>query len=331
VCGLISTPAAPIRAILQQRTTSVGDRTGPVGAASEGDLVSESLTVSMIGLGAMGSALASAILETGHELAVWNRSSEKCRPLAAEGASVASSVGDAVSRSDVVVVCVRGYDVAATLFDDPAIAASLAGKALIQLGNGVPTEVADAADWFTAHGAAYLDGSIMAFPDAVGTADCQLLISGDPSAFAQCESILGAIGGDIRYLGADPTASAVINTSALAFVYVTAHAFVSAAAMCDTSGAPIDLLADVIGKFTTQMPAVFGEYVAMITARSYESRNLRLASGAEALQAITEFGRTSGVNTDLFESVLRTLNASAAAGHGPNLAAVFETVKRQQD
>jgi hypothetical protein len=152
----------------------------------------------------------------------------------------------------------------------------------------------------------------------------------NPSAFAQCESILGAIGGDIRYLGADPTASAVINTSALSFVYVTAHAFVSAAAMCDASGAPLDLLADVIAKLATQMPTVFEEFVAMIAAGSYESTNLRLASGAEALHAITEFGRTSGVDTDLFESVLRTLNASAAAGHGPNLAAVFEAVKRQQ-
>ena len=100
----------------------------PVGAASEGDQVSESLTVSVIGLGNMGSALANAILEAGHELTVWNRSSERCRRFAAEGASVASSVGDAVSRSDVVVVCVRGYDAAVALFDDLAIVGSLAGR-----------------------------------------------------------------------------------------------------------------------------------------------------------------------------------------------------------
>ena len=78
------------------------------------------------------------------------------------------------------------------------------------------------------------------------------------------------------------------------------------------------------------MPPMFNEYVAMIGAGSYDSTNLPLASGAANVQAITEFARRSGVNTDLFESVLRTLNASVAAGHGPNLAGVFEAVKRQQ-
>ena len=201
---------------------------------------------------------------------------------------------------------------------------------MIQLGNGVPTEVSAAADWFTAQGAAYLDGSIIAFPDAVGTADCQVLVSGDPHSFERCEPVLDAIGGDVRFLGADPTASAVINTSGLAFVYVAAHAFVSAAAMCDASNAPLDLLADVVGKFTRQMPMMFGEYVDMIRAGNYDSTSLRLASGAENLHAITEFGRTIGVDTDLFESALRTMTASAAAGHGTNLAAVFEALKQQR-
>ena len=62
----------------------------------------------------------------------------------------------------------------------------------------------------------------------------------------------------------------MINTSALAFLSVTAHAFVSAAAVCDASDAPLDLLADVIGKGITQMPAMFEGYVAMIAAGSYE-------------------------------------------------------------
>jgi 3-hydroxyisobutyrate dehydrogenase-like beta-hydroxyacid dehydrogenase len=292
--------------------------------------VSELQTVSMIGLGNMGSALAGAIADSGHDLTVWNRSDEKCRALVDLGASVASSVGDAVARSDVIVVCVRGYDVAVGLFDDSAVADSLAGKTLVQLGNGVPTEVAESAAWFTARGAAYLDGSIMSFPDTVGTDDCQILVSGDPAAFERCEPLFGALGGDIRFLGADPTASAVINTSALAFLYVTAHAFVSAAAMCDASGAPLDLLADVIGKFTTTMPATFDEYVDMIGTGNYASTSLRLATGAQNLQAITEFGRASGVDTGLFEAALRTLNASVVAGHGTNLAAVFESVKRQQ-
>ena len=120
------------------------------------------------------------------------------------------------------------------------------------------------------------------------------------------------------------------NTSALAFVDVAAHAFVSSAAMYDASGAPLDLFADAVSTLVAKMSPMFDEYVAMIAAGNYESSSLRLASGAQNLQAITEFGQASGVDTDLFESALRTLNASAEAGHGTNLAAVFEAVKRQR-
>ena len=47
--------------------------------------------VTVIGLGAMGSALASALVRAGHPTTVWNRT-----PRAVEGAKVASSVAEAV-------------------------------------------------------------------------------------------------------------------------------------------------------------------------------------------------------------------------------------------
>ncbi len=284
-------------------------------------------TVSMIGLGAMGSALAKAFVATDLGVTVWNRSSDKCDAMVSEGAAVADSMSEAVDRSEVIVVCVRGYDVANDLFRQEDIAALLAGKIVVQLGNGVPAEVSDTADWFSEHGAAYVDGSIMTFPEAVGSAECQVLVSGDPAAFERCRPLFDAIGGDIRFLGADPVASAVINSSALAFVYLTAHAFISAAALCDAADAPLDLLADVVGNFTTQMPAMFGEYVDMIGSGTYDSTTLRLASGAQNLSSIAEFGRDRGVDIGFVDAALRVFDESASAGHGVNLASIFETLR----
>ena len=277
----------------------------------------------------MGSALARAISATDHHLTVWNRSEAKSDAMRKEGAEVAESVADAVSKSQVVVVCVRGYDTATSLFQNPEIEPLLEGKTIIQLGNGVPTEVTQAAGWFSGNGAAYLDGSIMAFPDAVGSAECQVLVSGDADAFERSRRIFDAIGGDIRFLSTDPAASAVINSSGLAFLYVAAHAFVSAAALCDAADAPLDLLADVVSKFMPQMPLVFAEYVSMISTGTYESTNLRLASGTEALAAITEFGDSMGVDVKLFQSALSTFQDAIEADAGVNLAAIFEVLKQR--
>lgn len=171
----------------------------------------------------------------------------------------------------------------------------------------------------------------MDFPEQVGTPDCQVLVSGAPVAFEECSWVLEAFGGDIRYLGEDPAASAVVNTAALAFVYAASHAFLGAAAMCDVAGAPLQPLGEVIGKFTAQMPSLFEEYVAMITARRYDSRNLRLASGAENLEAIIEFGSRAGVDTGLFERALHSFRAAADQDMGVNLAATFEVLRRPHE
>lgn len=281
----------------------------------------------MIGLGAMGSALAKALLAADLGVTVWNRSPDKCEALVGDGAMVADSISEAVDRSEVIVVCVRGYDVANDLFRDQGIAALLADKIVVQLGNGVPAEVSHAAHWFSERGAAYIDGSIMTFPDAVGSADCQVLASGDPVAFERCRPVFDAIGGDIRFLGNDPAASAVINSSGLAFVYLTAHAFISAAALCDAADAPLDLLAESVGNFMTQMPTMFAEYVEMIGRSTYDSTSLRLASGKDNLGAIAEFGRDRGVDVGLIDAALRAFDASASAEHGVNLASIFETLR----
>lgn len=286
--------------------------------------------VTVIGLGAMGSALARVLLSGGHHVTVWNRTSAKAEEMVGLGAVAAGSAGDAIDASDVVVVCVRGYSAADEIFRPSQVGALLDGKTVIQLGTGTPTEVTEAAAWFAERGARYIDGSIMNFPEQVGTPDCQVLVSGDPAAFEQYSWTLDAFGGDIRYLGENPAASAVVNTAALAFVYAASHAFLGAAAMCDVSGAPLELLGEVVGKFTAQMPPLFSEYLEMIAAHSYDSTNLRLASGAENLESIVEWGRHAGVDTDLFERALRSFQAAADLNMGVNLAATFEVLRRPE-
>jgi 3-hydroxyisobutyrate dehydrogenase-like beta-hydroxyacid dehydrogenase len=48
--------------------------------------------VSVIGMGAMGSALARALLHNGHRVTVWNRTSAKAEPLARDGADLAPAL-----------------------------------------------------------------------------------------------------------------------------------------------------------------------------------------------------------------------------------------------
>src|SRR4051794_41976826 len=58
-----------------------------------------------IGAGRMGFALASRLLEAGHDVAVWNRTRAKAEPLAEQGAAIVDAPADLADR-DVVFTMV---------------------------------------------------------------------------------------------------------------------------------------------------------------------------------------------------------------------------------
>ncbi len=72
-------------------------------------MAKKSIPVAVIGLGAMGAALAAALLHCGAEVRVWNRTAEKSRALHDQGAIACAIAEDASSGSEIVIVCVSTY------------------------------------------------------------------------------------------------------------------------------------------------------------------------------------------------------------------------------
>ena len=62
--------------------------------------------VAVVGAGAMGSGIARRLLETGHEVTVWNRSPQKLEPLLRHGATAASSPSEAARHSRILITMV---------------------------------------------------------------------------------------------------------------------------------------------------------------------------------------------------------------------------------
>ncbi len=69
------------------------------------------LTVSVLGTGIMGAAMARNLARAGHFVRAWNRTRAKAEPLAADGAHIAETPAEAVRGADVVLTML--YDGAA--------------------------------------------------------------------------------------------------------------------------------------------------------------------------------------------------------------------------
>jgi len=186
----------------------------------------EKTPVTLLGLGAMGTALARTWLAAGHPLTVWNRTPARAEALAAEGARVADTAAEAVAANTLTVVC---------LLDDTSVGEALAdtdltGKDLVNLTTSTPAQARTRAEWSRGSGARYLDGGIMAVPPMIGVPEAggYVFYSGSRELFEQHRETL-AVPAGTTYVGDDAGFAALHDVALLSAMYGmfagAAHAF----------------------------------------------------------------------------------------------------------
>ncbi|MFI9149533.1 NAD(P)-dependent oxidoreductase [Streptomyces sp. NPDC053367] len=168
--------------------------------------------LTVLGAGAMGSALVRAWLAAGHPVTVWNRTPARAEALAAEGAAVARSAAEAVAANRLVIVC---------LLDDASVGsaletADLTGRDIVDLTTGTPAEGRTRAAWAEACGARFLDGGIMAVPPMIGSPDsgAYVFYSGSSALFEEHRDTL-AVPAGTTYVGTDPGFAALHDVALL--------------------------------------------------------------------------------------------------------------------
>ena len=88
----------------------------------------------------MGTAIAGRLLRLGHEVAVWNRTSEKTTALAAAGAQVAATPGQLASGSEFIITILTNAAAidAVYLGVDGLLSGDIAGKLFIEMSTVRP-------------------------------------------------------------------------------------------------------------------------------------------------------------------------------------------------
>lgn len=298
---------------------------------SDHDAGEQRFSVSVLGLGYMGSALARAFLAKQHTVTVWNRTASKAQPLAEAGAEAAASVAEAVAASDVTVVCVSDYHASAALLHTAEIADRLKGKTLVQLTTGTPQEARTGAAWAAQHGVAYLDGAIMASPLEVGTPDGTLLYAGPQAVFDRYKPLLLSLGGNALFMGESPGHAAALEGSLLSFLYAAWIGFLHGAALCESEGISIEsYLSATIPMLDSLVTPLVKSAAEMAGQRSYASSVASLNANTIALEHIVQFCDENGVDRALPACLAGALQRAASAGHGEkDLAAVFEIFRKQ--
>ncbi|MBL0407542.1 NAD(P)-dependent oxidoreductase [Microvirga aerilata] len=116
----------------------------------------------MIGLGRMGAALATRLQGGGHDLVVWNRTSDKAKGLVEAGAVLADTPAAVINRSEAVITCLLDADALEAVFagDAGILAGEVAGRLFIETSTVQPKIQRSLAERVTAQGGAYVECAV---------------------------------------------------------------------------------------------------------------------------------------------------------------------------
>ena len=147
--------------------------------------------IGLIGLGRMGTAIANNILKSRFKLVVYNRTSDKTRPLVESGAISAASPKEVAAKSDIILTSLR---------DDRALLDVVTGEEgilsglqsnRIHVGTSTisPSLSNRLAEMHHAKDSLYLAAPVLGNPTAAQAAKLTTFVAGHPEAIERCNRL----------------------------------------------------------------------------------------------------------------------------------------------
>ena len=154
--------------------------------------------VAVLGLGAMGRAIAARLLGSGHDVRVWNRTPGKDDDLVAAGARRSTTPADAVREAEVVITMVTDPPaLEAVLFGPDGAAPAIPDSAtLIDMSTVGPTEISSVVERVAP--VAVLDAPVLGSVPSVESGSLVILAGGDHAVFERHTELLALLGRPIH-------------------------------------------------------------------------------------------------------------------------------------
>src|SRR6266513_974431 len=168
-------------------------------------------TISYLGLGTMGSGMASNLLKAGYDVTVWNRSAEKCEPFARKGAHVADTPADAVRDVDLVMYSLSNDQaVEDVVFGAKGILSGIEeGQIAIDMSTVLPATSVREQEAYAKHGVDFLDAPVFGSKQESADAQLWIMAAGNKAIFEKVKPVLEQLGQTVHYLGKNGNAAAM--------------------------------------------------------------------------------------------------------------------------
>jgi 3-hydroxyisobutyrate dehydrogenase len=161
------------------------------------------MKIGIIGLGRMGTALATRLQGCGHDIVVWNRTPDKAKGLVEAGAGLAASPAAVVERSEAIITCLLDADALEAVFggDQGILSANVNGKLFIEMSTVQPKTQRALGERVSAKGGAYVECPVSGSTGPAREGRLIGLAGGAPDDVARARPILEQLCRRIEHAG----------------------------------------------------------------------------------------------------------------------------------
>jgi 3-hydroxyisobutyrate dehydrogenase-like beta-hydroxyacid dehydrogenase len=266
--------------------------------------------VGVVGLGKMGSAISSNLLERGYPVSVWNIDPDYARPLVERGATHEPALKALVESAGAVIVSLWGDDAAREVTLDQVIPAAREAELIVEMSTLSPATYARLESAALERGVEFLAAPVLGSVGAAREGSLTVLAGGREATFERARALLEALGA-VTYLGS-VGASGYLKLSYNTIIGVVANALAELLPLCERAGVERRLTVETL---TSAFGRIAGSKTQMLLDRDTEPR-FSLNALLKDLLLAREAAGAIGSPLPILASVLPRIEAAAANGLG---------------
>ena len=283
--------------------------------------------IAFLGLGTMGSGMARRLLTAGFPLTVFNRTPEKAKSLAAEGATIAGSPREAAAGADFVISMVADDAASRSLWlgENGALAAMKPDATGIECSTLTVDWVRELAALVAARQGALLDAPVTGTRDPAAAGQLSFFVGGEAAVFNRAQPVFAPMAKAVTHVG--PTGSGALIKLINNFVCgVQVAVLAEAVAMIERSGLNRDQAMAVLTEGAPGSPLV--KLVAARMLKPDYTPNFYLKLLTKDLRYALGEGAKHACDLTTVSAALELFQNACAAGCGDeDMAAIVKPLR----
>lgn len=286
--------------------------------------MTEEITVSVLGTGIMGAAMAGNLARAGHIVRAWNRTRDRAEPLAGEGVHIAATPAEAVAGADVVLTMLHDGAAVAEVMTQAAPGLR-AGAAWVQSTTVALDAIEELAGFARGHNLVFFDAPVLGTRQPAETGQLLVLAAGPHEARATVAPVFDAVGARTMWTGTDAAAGSATRLKLVANSWVIAVTNAAGETLALAQGLGVDPqdFFDAIDGGPLDMGYLHAK-AALILEDRLSPASFAVNTAAKDARLIVEAGQQHGVHLDVAAAGAQRLERAAAQGHGnQDMAAAY--------